>query len=115
MSVTTTANAQTYNISAVLADYNLHHSRDDSNDELNTSLNSHPSPTPGSSNPVEWPQDHRRIPPYRPVNRELDQTQRRVYLSNVERTFVGVMFTGVYVEAVSIAISREEPTTDLDN
>ncbi|KAF2728096.1 hypothetical protein EJ04DRAFT_581587 [Polyplosphaeria fusca] len=95
MSVTTTANPQTYNIRAVLADYDLHHSEEAQPD---TSLNAHPAPS-SSQNPVYWPSDHRRIPPYRPVNRHLDQTQRRVYQNGVEQVFVGIMFTGVYIES----------------
>jgi hypothetical protein len=41
------------------------------------------------------------VPEYRPINTELDQSERRVYLSGVEQAFVGVMFTGVYLESVS--------------
>lgn len=41
------------------------------------------------------------------MNRELDQSERRVYLSGVEQVFVGVMFTGVLLESVSTD-QREE-------
>lgn len=98
MSATTTANPQTYNLRAVLADYDLHHSAEGIQD---SSLNSHPSPRGATSNPAEWPSDHRRVPAYRPVNTELDQSQRRVYQNGVERAFIGVMFSGVFLEAVS--------------
>jgi hypothetical protein len=99
MSVTTTANAQTYTLHAVLADYNLHHSEDGIED---TSLNAHPpvQPTDSQHNPSWWPTDNRRVPAYRPINTELDQIQRRVYRSGVERVFVSVMFTGVLIESV---------------
>lgn len=104
MSVTTTANPRTYNIAATLADYDLHHS-DSSVPELNTSLNPHPSTAESTSsqliqNPTHWPTDHRRVPHYRPINTEMDQSERRVYQNGIERTFVGVMFTGVLLEAV---------------
>jgi hypothetical protein len=99
MSVTTTANAQTYNLRTVLADYDLHHTP--ATDPLDTTLNVHPSPNSSHSNPANWPTDERRVPPYRPVNTALDQTQRRVFQNRVEQTFVIVMFTGVYLEAVS--------------
>ncbi|KAF2003491.1 hypothetical protein P154DRAFT_573091 [Amniculicola lignicola CBS 123094] len=96
MSVTTTANTQTYSLRATLADYDLHHS----GEPLDTSLNAHPAPSiPASPNPSLWPNDHRRVPAHRPVNTELDQGQRRVYQNGVERAFVTVMFTGVFVEA----------------
>lgn len=103
MSVTTTANAQTYNLRAVLADYDLHHTP--ATDPLDSTLNAHPVPNSPSShsNPANWPTDGRRVPPYRPVNTQLDQSQRRVYQNGIEQTFVGVMFTGVFLESVSSA------------
>jgi hypothetical protein len=97
MSVTTTANPQTYNLRTVLADYELHHSPE--TEPLDTSLNAHPTPSSSHSNPSYWPIDARRVPDYRPVNRNLDQNERRVYQNGIERAFVGVMFTGVWLEA----------------
>ena len=52
-------------------------------------------------NPPGWPDDYRRIPPHRPINRDLDQSQRRVYTSLGERVFLTVMFTGLEVNVVS--------------
>jgi hypothetical protein len=101
MSVTTTANPIHYNLEAVLADYDLHHT-----EELDTSLNAHPAPPTSSTipqsqqNPSDWPTEHRRVPAYRPVNYELDQSERRVYLNGIEQAFVGVMFTGVFLQSV---------------
>lgn len=43
------------------------------------------------------------MPPYRPANRNLDQSVRRIYRTNGERTFIRIMFTGVLLEAVSRA------------
>lgn len=97
MSVTTTSNPITHATAAVLRDYDLTHSSTDT--ELDTSLNSHPAPS--SSNPAHWPADHRRVPAYRPVNRELDQSERRVYQNPIERAFIATMFTGVFLESVS--------------
>jgi hypothetical protein len=99
MSVTTTENPTTYTLQSTLADYDLHHSGD-----VDTSLNAHP--TPSAQNPSDWPTEHRRIPEYRPVNRELDQSERRVYLNPIEQVFVGVMFTGVFLESVRIPPSK---------
>jgi hypothetical protein len=101
MSVTTTANPVHYSLHTVLADYDLHHTED-----LDTSLNTHPNPNQATSsqsqqNPGDWPTEHRRVPAYRPVNTELDQSERRVYQNGIERAFIGVMFTGVFLQAVS--------------
>ncbi|KAF2798428.1 hypothetical protein K505DRAFT_233301 [Melanomma pulvis-pyrius CBS 109.77] len=70
-----------------LTDYELHHS------------NTPPRPTSTSANTNDWPHNHRRIPTYRAINRELDQSQRRVYTSTGERAFLTVMFTGVQANA----------------
>ncbi|KAF2500890.1 hypothetical protein BU16DRAFT_453388 [Lophium mytilinum] len=108
MSTTTTTDTTRYAVHSYLADYELHHS-----DHPSTSAprpNSHPDPRQlGSSasphttaelvqlNPPQWPSNHRRIPPYRPINRALDQSQRKVFLSTGERIFLFVMFTGLQV------------------
>ncbi|KAF2684651.1 hypothetical protein K458DRAFT_442955 [Lentithecium fluviatile CBS 122367] len=77
MSITTTTNTQNYNVRAVLVDYDLHH-------------------TPETS--------PRRIPPYRPVNGRLVQSEWRVFQNNVERSFVNDMFSGVFIEAAASKI-----------
>jgi hypothetical protein len=104
MSVTTTANPRTYEVQAVLADYDLHHSgaADDGDAVQNTNQPSQ------QSNPSDWPTDYRRVPPYRPVNMELDQDERRVYNAFIERAFVAILFTGVVAQSVSIIYTREE-------
>jgi hypothetical protein len=105
MSVTTTANPLTYTLQSTLADYDLHHS-DTPDSSIDQSLNAHPTP-PTHGTPSSWPTEHRRIPEYRPVNTELDQSERRVFLSPVEQAFVGVMFTGVYLQSVSQGCGRK--------
>jgi hypothetical protein len=100
MSVTTTANPHHYQLQAVLADYDLHHSNE--SEPLDKSLNAHPAPSDAHTQTLSgWPTEHRRVPEYRPVNTELDQSERRVYLHPAERVFVGVMFTGVFLQSVS--------------
>lgn len=102
MSVTTTSNPLTYASAAVLRDYELTHSSSDA--DFDPSLNAHPSPSSQSrpnNTPADWPTQHRRVPAYRPVNTELDQSERRVYQNPIERAFIGTMFTGVFLEAVS--------------
>lgn len=59
-------------------------------------------------NPPAWPDNYRRIPAHRPVNRRLDQSQRRVYTSVGERVFLTMMFTGLEVNVVSILSSIRE-------
>lgn len=96
MSTTAT---QTRTPRTVLHDYDLHHS---------------PAPNPSADagparqahNSPAWPADHRRIPPYRAADTERDQSQIRVYTSGAERTFIAVMFTGVFLNAVSSILSH---------
>lgn len=101
MSITTTQNAVTYNTLSVLTDYELHHS--DTSDPA-SAPNSHPAPA--SQNPPEWPTDHRRVPNYRPINRDLDQSQRRIYNNNGERAFITVMLRGVWLNATASQLWR---------
>ncbi|KAF3032492.1 hypothetical protein E8E12_003106 [Didymella heteroderae] len=102
MSVTTTSNPFTYASATVLRDYELTHS----DEEFDPSLNAHPAPSQSSQNPAHWPTEHRRVPAYRPVNVELDQSQRRVYLNGIERAFVATMFTGVFLESTASKVWR---------
>ncbi|KAI8937430.1 hypothetical protein NX059_005153 [Plenodomus lindquistii] len=108
MSVTTTANPLTHQIQHILADYELTHSGPPSG-TIDPTLATHPNPATQQQqqqNPSDWPTEHRRVPAYRPVNTELDQSERRVYQNGVERTFVAVMFTGVFLEATASKIWR---------
>jgi hypothetical protein len=41
------------------------------------------------------------VPPYRPVNRDLDRDQIMVYRNNAERAFIHTMFFGIRVVTVS--------------
>jgi hypothetical protein len=96
MSVTTTSNTLTYSALSVLADYEVHHSEH----------GDQPAPAPNdtpvlrTSNPPDWPTNYRRIPEHRPINRELDQSERRVYQNPIEHAFIATMFTGLYTNVV---------------
>lgn len=43
---------------------------------------------------------YRRVPLQRPINRNLDRSQRMVYTSNAERVFITLMLFGVRVNSV---------------
>lgn len=102
MSSATTTQTQTRTRQTVLRDYELHHSTS----SPRTTQSSQPAPAAGdqvtSRNPPEWPTAHRRVPPHRPINRDRDQSEIRVYTSPAEQVFVGTMFTGVFIYAVSL-------------
>ncbi|EED24418.1 conserved hypothetical protein [Talaromyces stipitatus ATCC 10500] len=81
-----------------LSDYDIHHSSTSHipNSEIIDELPSPPLQSPDlNRESPEWPNHYRRIPPYRPVNHDLDQGQRRVYTSGPERAFIAIMFLGV--------------------
>lgn len=87
------------------ADYDLHHSNTQSVSDLDDS--STESSSVGNlipRNPEYWPDNYRRIPHYRPLNRNLDQSQRRVYTTFVERVFLTLMFHGLEVNVVSSSV-----------
>jgi hypothetical protein len=100
MSTTTTTTTQIRkpkspaSVSPVLQDYELCHSG--SADA--------PSPIPVArtvdNNPPGWDTSHRRVPPYRPINRNRDPAETNVYQNGVERAFITTMFAGLFVNAV---------------
>ncbi|CAI6096763.1 unnamed protein product [Clonostachys chloroleuca] len=81
----------------VLRDYRLYHSRRENN--ITEHVNGENTNLPRSAHPPGWDTTHRRVPPYRPADRERSQEEYNVYTSNVERAFITTMFTGVLINA----------------
>ncbi|KAL2782582.1 hypothetical protein BJX66DRAFT_345712 [Aspergillus keveii] len=52
-----------------------------------------------AQNPPHWPQNYRRVPPYRPINRHLDPAERPNGASTGEYIFVNVMLNGVRINS----------------
>lgn len=99
-STTTTTTVRSVHLSTVLTDYEIHHSSPQrvgsSADQLQSALAAYP-----TQRRPEWTHtSHRGVPSYRPINRARDLSEVRVYLNQVERAFVTVMFTGLFVNAV---------------
>jgi hypothetical protein len=113
MSVTTTDNPITLSLQQTLGDYEVHvtgNNRDTSR-EIKPPNASNTAPV--AENPPSWPQDHHRIPHHRPVNRELNWSQRPLGVQFGEQVFLHVMFTGVSLNAVrALEIDRGEEETD---
>ena len=87
--------ATTTGLQGVLEDYKIHLTG-----ESPTSNDPEPT-TPRASNPPNWPVDHRRVPDYRPVDRNRDVEGRPNGENAFERVFLTIMFTGVVTNAVS--------------
>lgn len=100
MSVTTTQNQLYYQTAEHLRDYEIHHSGETGDGEVDTSLNQSPPPAREHQNPASWPTDHRRVPPYRPANPNLDMSERGTR-NAAENIFVTIMLNGVRLNAVS--------------
>lgn len=92
------------------SDYEVHHSNtspsahspdNETQDELPSSSQQ---PTDVDREGPEWANHYRRIPPYRPINRNLNQGERRVYLNGAERAFITMMFLGVRSNAVCLGL-----------
>ncbi|KAF1984849.1 hypothetical protein K402DRAFT_380136 [Aulographum hederae CBS 113979] len=100
MSVTTTSNPLTHEIQHLLVDYELHHSPSPATATAPRTFQP-PNPNPTNehtnNNPPNWPTTHRRVPPFRPVDVQRDQTSRRTYISGAERAFITMMFFGIRV------------------
>ena len=105
----------------LLADYDIHQSPQQATDnlprteiagqirptqpsEFDPTLAAHPPVARAVSNPEWWDATYRRVPPYRPVNRELDMEERR---QNPVFQAVGVvMIFGCMTIAVSATCKR---------
>ncbi|RNJ57251.1 hypothetical protein D7B24_006289 [Verticillium nonalfalfae] len=94
--ITQTVSRPNHLPSRLLDDYDLHHSgKAQKNTEETT-------PQGGlSAEPPHWDVPHRRVPAYRPIDTERDQSQIRVYTHPAERVFIATMFTGVFVNATA--------------
>ncbi|KAK2000352.1 hypothetical protein LX36DRAFT_603247 [Colletotrichum falcatum] len=57
-------------------------------------------PTPAAENPPGWDDQHRQVPPYRPVNRHLDRGDRAWGSNGIEATFVYLMLNGCWLQEV---------------
>ncbi|KAF4414607.1 hypothetical protein F53441_14727 [Fusarium austroafricanum] len=91
MSTTTLTQTQS---NAILQDYELYHShsREESSDCCISPVS-----------PIDHPEfdlPHRRVPAYRPLNRDVEHTAGvRVYTSTAERFFITAMFRGLSFNA----------------
>ncbi|KAL6243408.1 hypothetical protein RBB50_009400 [Rhinocladiella similis] len=102
MSVTTTSNVVSTNVLHLLADYEIHQTG-------TPESASHPNPQPvelntgsdrqSDNNPPWWDRNHRRVPPYRPLNQNLDLEERPDGINTVERLFIFTMLNGVGINA----------------
>ena len=64
------------------------------------------------SNPPNWPTDHRRVPDYRPIEYGRDAEERPNGTVLPETIFISIMFTGVFINAVSPQVVRYRNKTD---
>ncbi|KAL4803140.1 hypothetical protein BDV18DRAFT_163200 [Aspergillus unguis] len=94
MSTTTTVHP------SILTDYALHHSDSQANQPTEPESQSpSPSGTPSQEQPANWPSNHRRVPPYRPINRTLDFSERAAGANVPEYIFIQSMLHGVWLNA----------------
>lgn len=100
MSVTVTDNARVTHARHYLADYELHHSQPE-DDQARSAPPPNEQEELATPNPPGWETEWRRIPSYRPMQNLLNE-QRDTTLNGIERSFMRVMFGGVYMMGVSI-------------
>ena len=106
MSVTTTDNARITALRHTLADYDLHHSQP-TEQEASEAPEPNAQPESSAENPADWEDQWRRVPAYRPVNPDLINGDRNQFNNAIERSFIRVMFGGVWMQAVSSTFSGE--------
>lgn len=93
---TTTAAVEASTLS-ILSDYEIHHTGSETQPQSQAARDS----TPTVSQPVDWPSHYRRIPSYRPVNRNLSYEERTAGMNAAEYVFIQSMLHGVWLNAVS--------------
>lgn len=98
MATTTTTTQTSTSSLSILADYELHHSGSEV-PQLPERV-----PVSHAAQPASWPSNSRRIPAYRPVDRELDQSERPAGSNPAEFVFIQVMLHGVWLNAVGSAL-----------
>lgn len=94
---TTTSRAVDASTLSILSDYEIHHTGSETQPQPRVPRDAVP-----VSQPVDWPSHYRRIPSYRPVNRNLSYEERSAGTSPVEYMFIQTMLHGVWLNAVSI-------------
>ncbi|KAJ5819417.1 hypothetical protein N7474_005008 [Penicillium riverlandense] len=95
MSETVTESSPALTVTQILTDYEIHHStlRPEPSDRNRAHDTSSPAPN-------NWPSEHRRIPPHRPINTNLDYSERGAR-NTAEAVFAFMMLNGCHINAVS--------------
>ncbi|GIZ38258.1 hypothetical protein CKM354_000167900 [Cercospora kikuchii] len=108
MSVTTTDNARITTLRHTLADYELHHSQPTAEQATQAPApNSRDEQQQSLDNPAGWEDRWRRVPAYQPVNPELIHGGGRNQVQNeIERNFIRVMFSGVWLQSAGSHLWR---------
>lgn len=100
MSVTTTANPMSTTVLQALSDYELHHSGDSEESRTPEPPNPDTRSSQSVQNPENWDNDHRRVPPYRPISRENYGPERPGGGNALESAFIFVMLNGTGLVSV---------------
>lgn len=93
MSVTVTSNPITYTLRQTLADYDTHYTGEEVSEPNARDDTIEAAPT-------NWTQSYRRVPAFRPTNRNLNWDERPNGSNGFERGFITIMFVGVALNAV---------------
>lgn len=119
MSVTTTTTVRStgdqenvsYGSLRLLGDYELTHTGQETTAQATHEVTQNPTPYVATQNtrddmsleqnPSDWPTDYRRMPPQRPIQRDLDFGVRPAGMNTGEFVFIQVMLNGVRLNGVS--------------
>ncbi|PYH30948.1 uncharacterized protein BO87DRAFT_365790 [Aspergillus neoniger CBS 115656] len=91
---TTASRAVDASTLSILSDYEIHHTGSETQPQPRVPRDAVP-----VFQPVDWPSHYRRIPSYRPVNRNLSYEERSAGTSPVEYMFIQTMLHGVWLNA----------------
>ncbi|KAK3325682.1 hypothetical protein B0H66DRAFT_599832 [Apodospora peruviana] len=100
-----TATTRTNSYHSHLDDYTIHLTGSSSSSGPSTRQQQSPllpgehQESPATANPGWWQTEYRQVPPYRPINMNLDRASRPWGSNRVESLFVFTMFQGVWLKS----------------
>ncbi|PWY62326.1 hypothetical protein BO83DRAFT_412664 [Aspergillus eucalypticola CBS 122712] len=98
---TTTSRAVDASTLSILSDYEIHHTGSETQPQPRVPRDAVP-----VTQPVDWPSHYRRIPSYRPLNRNLSYEERSAGTGPVEYMFIQTMLHGVWLNATVARLWR---------
>ncbi len=111
MSATTTANPVSGAVLNILKDYDIHHGNPENPGTPEPPNSQRDTPKP-ILNPEHWDNEHRRVPPYKPIDKRKRGPERPDGSNPIEVAFIFLMLNGCGLIGVSLCLFHWASDTD---